>query len=1207
MPAKNRDRTAGSSVLVNTRLLRNMDLISSLLLVFLTVQGWCVEQIWGFNVGTAGAKVFSGAAPEEFGYTVQQFSNYQGKWLLVGSPWAGYTQNRKGDVYKCEIKSPGSTCEKLNLQNSVNIPTVQNINTNMSLGLTLTRITKNNGFMTCGPLWTQSCGTQYFVPGVCAEVSPLFSAQPAFSPALQTCGGPMDIAFVVDGSNSIYPWEPVVAFLKKVLENLDIGPQKTQVSIIQYGSDPRFEFYMSAYQTKQAMIAAASKITQKGGLETNTFGAINFARTNAFLTSNGGRPGASKVMVVVTDGESHDNSLTDKVISQCSKDGITRFGIAVLGYYTRNNIDTTKLIAEIKSIASIPTEKYYFNVSDEVALSEIAGTLGDRIFNIEGTGKGGEFQMEMSQVGFSAHQTKNQDVLMLGAVGAYGWSGTVVHKSGQKSDIFPKHAFERILEDKNHSSLLGYSVTTLNDGSSEFYVAGAPRSNHTGQVVVYTLNSQRQPNIIDSQRGDQIGSYFGSVLCPLDVDRDGVTDLLLVGAPMYMSDQKKETGKVYIYSITKGVLSSQGFLEGSSPLENARFGMAITAVPDLNLDGFNDVVVGAPLEENDQGAIYIYNGDQRTIRKQSSQKILASKLDPSLKFFGRSLDGNTDLNDDSLPDVSVGGYGKVLQLWSRGVAVVTAKVTFTPDRISILSKPCSFGGRMVFCFTAKVCFTAAFRPTNPVGPAEIKYNLTLDADLQSSRVSSRGQFSNSDRVVQRDISVSTKERCEDHQVYVQEAPDLVNSIALRVDIKLQHPDANPVLDAFSPTAWEFFIPFSKDCGSDEVCYSDLVLSVGTEQKPGSFLVTHKTKRLPFIVTVMNRKENAYNTRISAHYSSNLFYSSVTPPADGTEVKCTSAKDTEVLTCQVGYPAIRTDQSVTFEINFEFNLGQLQKDVQIVFEAQSDSTEETPADNKETVSFPVQYSSDIILSRDANMNVYLLDNEDGVTTTMKTYSDIGPEFKFSLKVSGGIFPVSLVYLNVSLPSSTKAGNPLIYITSVTTAPAGDVNCETSTLTDPLKIKEKEYTAKFTKESFRGTSELNCKTATCETMKCVLKDVNPKSDYYVNVTAWIWNGTFAMADFQSVVLPVNAQIETSQPDLLIITHKQAQVAVTVSKPGAKADVPVGVIVGSIIGGLLLLALAVAALWKVGFFKRKYQQLPKNDDGPETEGLQESATQP
>lgn len=56
----------------------------------------------------------------------------------------------------------------------------------------------------------------------------------------------------------------------------------------------------------------------------------------------------------------------------------------VLGYYIRNNIDTQNLIKEIQSIASSPTDKYFFNVSEEAALSTIAGTLGNRIFNIEG-------------------------------------------------------------------------------------------------------------------------------------------------------------------------------------------------------------------------------------------------------------------------------------------------------------------------------------------------------------------------------------------------------------------------------------------------------------------------------------------------------------------------------------------------------------------------------------------------------------------------------------------------------------------------------------------------------------------------------------------------------------------------------------------------------------------------------------------------------
>ena len=42
----------------------------------------------------------------------------------------------------------------------------------------------------------------------------------------------MDIAIVLDGSNSIWPWPPVVGFLKKLLENLDIGPDNTQVNVL---------------------------------------------------------------------------------------------------------------------------------------------------------------------------------------------------------------------------------------------------------------------------------------------------------------------------------------------------------------------------------------------------------------------------------------------------------------------------------------------------------------------------------------------------------------------------------------------------------------------------------------------------------------------------------------------------------------------------------------------------------------------------------------------------------------------------------------------------------------------------------------------------------------------------------------------------------------------------------------------------------------
>lgn len=47
-------------------------------------------------------------------------------------------------------------------------------------------------------------------------------------------------------------------------------------------------------------------------------------------------------------------------------------------------------------------------------------------------------------------------------------------------------------------------MSSVTDGSSEFYVAGAPRAVHRGQVIVYIIDSQRQPVVIDSQRGDQV-------------------------------------------------------------------------------------------------------------------------------------------------------------------------------------------------------------------------------------------------------------------------------------------------------------------------------------------------------------------------------------------------------------------------------------------------------------------------------------------------------------------------------------------------------------------------------------------------------------------------------------------------------------------------------------------------------------------------------
>lgn len=60
----------------------------------------------------------------------------------------------------------------------------------------------------------------------------------------------------------------------------------------------------------------------------------------------------------------------------------------------------------------------------------------------------------------------------------------------------------------------------------------------------------------------------------------------------------------------------EGALEIHNGGQNARFGSALAPVPDLNGDGFNDLVVGAPLEDDHKGAIYVFfSQHNRIIRK----------------------------------------------------------------------------------------------------------------------------------------------------------------------------------------------------------------------------------------------------------------------------------------------------------------------------------------------------------------------------------------------------------------------------------------------------------------------------------------------------------------------------------------------------------------------------------------------------------------
>lgn len=90
----------------------------------------------------------------------------------------------------------------------------------------------------------------------------------------------------------------------------------------------------------------------------------------------------------------------------------------------------------------------------------------------------------------------------------------------------------------------GYSVTSGKyfEQDKLHYAAGAPRAQYTGEVVIFdfppydppssTFKRQIRPVLEIQAPKDAFASYFGAVVYTVDVDGDGI-DELVVGAPTY--------------------------------------------------------------------------------------------------------------------------------------------------------------------------------------------------------------------------------------------------------------------------------------------------------------------------------------------------------------------------------------------------------------------------------------------------------------------------------------------------------------------------------------------------------------------------------------------------------------------------------------------------------------------------------------------------
>ncbi|MCA9773894.1 MAG: FG-GAP repeat protein, partial [Myxococcales bacterium] len=151
--------------------------------------------------------------------------------------------------------------------------------------------------------------------------------------------------------------------------------------------------------------------------------------------------------------------------------------------------------------------------------------------------------------------------------------------------------------------------------------------------------------LVWSLAGDNDADWFGySVAGAGDTDCDGYDDLI-VGAP-FDDNGGEDSGMARVYSGRTGLLLHQ--FDGAS--QGYQLGHSVSGVGDVDGDLCTDFVIGSHLEESggiNPGRARVYSG-------ASGAVIYTFEGDDDLDAFGYAVSGAGDVNHDGTPDIAVG-------------------------------------------------------------------------------------------------------------------------------------------------------------------------------------------------------------------------------------------------------------------------------------------------------------------------------------------------------------------------------------------------------------------------------------------------------------------------------------------------------------------------------------------------------------------------
>ncbi|KAM4625575.1 integrin alpha-5-like isoform 2-T2 [Polymixia lowei] len=886
--------------------------------------------------------------------------------------------------------------------------------------------------------------------------------------------------------------------------------------------------------------------------------------------------------------------------------------------------------------------RYYWRTEHDTPFADVTGTCYLSVDSLRTfveyapcrTERHGPAGQGYCQGGFSADFTKDGKVV-LGGPGSFYWQGQLISATTEEivKAYYPSYFLlsvagqiqTRQVQGSYDDSYLGYSVASgeFSGDDAEDFITGVPKG-----LMLYGLVSilnGRDLKSVLNLTGEQMGSYFGYAVAAADINNDGLDDLL-VGAPMLMrrgSDGRlEELGGVYVYLQRGPLLLEPSWPHLTGTQAFSRFGSSLASLGDLNQDGFNDMAIGCPYGgDNQQGLVLIYNGHAGGLKDTPTQTLSGQWASSSFPAsFGYAIRGNKDLDQNGYPDLIVGAFGvdKAVLYRARPIVNASASLVVQPTMFNPEEKTCELSKGndtiTVSCVSISFCLLANGKHL----PSDLGFavEVQLDSLKQTQKESVRRTLfldSQQPSLIKTFTLPNGGRFCHDARIYLRsegEFRDKLSPIYVSLNFSLDplapvdQYGLRPVLNYQTTQYIEQKAQIQLDCGEDNICVPDLKLTVYGDRTE-VYLGDENTLTLTF---------NARNEGEGGAYEAEL-YVVLPPEADYSgiarnnvslsQLTCSyeTQNQTRYLVCDLGNPM---KSGTSLWAGLRFTVPRL-KDTHdtVQFELQIHSKNENNSQS-EVVLYDLEVAvvADVILQGVSRPDKVLFPPPGWrASQTLREEQDLGPEVQHVYElVNNGPSGISQSTLEVRCPLRAH-GHGLLYPVEVIAQ--GPLTCSSNQTFNALKLKlqlpatEKPPSLlanaehhiqrrEIYRDPLGDHGNLSCHTVECWQLQCSVGLLDRGASVILTVRSRLWAETFMEVYKQHILeCSVHYRVEkmpySITPKLKPSGSQKVVTPVVWNKPDSQYSVPVWIIILAVLAGLLLLALLIYLLYKMGFFKR------------------------